>query len=428
MSFPHEVIAAFPTGGQPNPELIRAMCTRRFAYSLAADEMAGDFVAKDPVSGIPPLNMIQGGTLFAYDESDSTTAPSDVCLVTNDACRYKSGSVELPNSVLTYSTTVQPADVDVSDGDTFLLPIGATGADWAGKAGQIAIRKGARWYFAISPIGRGLYVEDEDARYYRNASGVWTAGSGSVTLAANAVKITNVLGAKASFVVKVENQTTNTPPASPVVPVAYVIGPSPTGAWASHAGKLAYCLVDGAYTIITPDEGDEVWDKAQNNKYVFNGTAWVSTGGTIIKRTPYRYATDVFTSSATIPFDNTIPQISEGSELYSISYTMRSPSNRINIRLSGFGCVAGANQSLTAALFLNSNANALAATVTLCAAINNPYPILLENEFSPNTSSAFTISIRVGTTSGAVYIGGNSSGRFFGGVGSTVLVIEEIEP
>lgn len=284
MSFPHEVIAALPTAASGDKELLRALLTRRFAYCLADDEAASDFVAKDPVSGIPPLNLIQGGTLYAYDEFDSTTAPSAVCLVTSDACRYKSGVIEPPYSVLTYSTTAQPADVDVSDGDTFLLPIGATGADWAGKAGQIAIRVGAKWHFAINPIGRRLYVEDEDRFYYRNDSGVWVTGNGTLAFAANSIPITAIIGAKASFQIKVENQTTNAPPASPVAPVAYIIGPSPTGAWASKAGQLAICLVDGVFTIINPDEGDEVWDKTRSANFVFNGMAWVSSVGAWINK------------------------------------------------------------------------------------------------------------------------------------------------
>lgn len=282
MSFPHEVIDALPTAAPADKELLRALLTRRFAYCLADDESASDFVAKDPISSVPPLNLIQNGTLYAYDETDTTTSASAVCLVTNDACRYKSGVVEPPYSVLTYSTTAQPADVDVSDGDTFLLPIGATGPDFAGKAGQIAIRVGAKWHFAINPIGRRLYVEDEDRFYYRNDSGVWVSGNGSLAFADHSIPITAVIGAKASFQIKVENQTTNAPPASPVAPVAYIIGPSPTGAWAGKAGQLAMCMVNGSYTYIVPDEGDEVWDKTQNNKYLFNGTAWVSAAGAII--------------------------------------------------------------------------------------------------------------------------------------------------
>jgi len=280
MPFSHEALASWPTPGtgDPDRELIRAMTTRRFAYCLATDEAASDFTAKDPDTGVPPLYLIQNGTLFAYDETDGTTAGDGVtCLVTDDDCRYKSETIAPPWSVLDKDLTAQP--VSPSDGDRYLIPTAATGTDWAGKDGKIGIFKGTRWHFAVVPIGRFLYVEDETAFYHRNTSGVWTAGVGSVAISPNSVDLTKVLGANASFVIKVENQTTNAPPASPVVPTAYIIGPSPTGAWAGNTGKLAICRVAGSFTIITPAEGDTVYDKALKNSYRFNGTAWESSAG-----------------------------------------------------------------------------------------------------------------------------------------------------
>lgn len=285
MSFPHEAIAAWPTPGTGDPDrgLIRAMTTRRFAYCLAADEAASDFVAKDPVSGVPPLYLVQNSILFAYDDADSTTVGDGVtCLVTNDACRYKSDTIAPPWSVKDKDLTAQP--VSPADGDRYLIPTAATGTDWAGKDGKVGIFKGTRWHFAVVPIGRPLYVEDETAYYHRNTSGVWTAGVGSISIGSNSIPITAIIGAKASFVIKVENQTTNAPPSSPVAPTAYIIGPSPTGAWAGNAGKLAMCLVNGAFTIITPDEGDTVYDKTLNSSYRYTGTAWESSAGVWINR------------------------------------------------------------------------------------------------------------------------------------------------
>ena len=429
MSFPHEVIAALPTAASADKELLRALLTRRFAYCLAPTEVASNFVAKDPVSGIPPLNLIQGGTLYAYDETDSTTAPSAVCLVTSDACRYKSGVVEPPYSVLS-RVSVQPADGSVSDGDKFLLLSGVTGADFAGKAGQIAVRKGAKWYFAISPIGRRLYVEDEDGYYYRNAAGVWTAGNGSIALAANSVKITNVLGAKASFVVKVENQTTNAPPASPVAPVAYIIGPSPTGAWAGKAGQLAICLADGAYTYIVPDEGDEVWDKTLNNKYVFNGTAWISAAGAFVDTKMVTY-TSVVALTAGIPLDATSPQIGEGTEIISTTFTMKSTTNKLRLRFEGQASHNTNGAYGIVALFLNSNANAVAADFGQSTA-SGVMKLSFTCEIVPATTSQITLSVRAGPATaggGTLTFNGINGASIFGGTQITMfasLIIEEI--
>jgi hypothetical protein len=330
LSFNHEAVAALPAGANADAAAIRAMCERRFAYTLAASESATDFVAVDPVSGVIPLYLIQNSTLFAYDAADSTTTHDGVtCLVSFEGKRFKSGVIQPPYSVLDKDLVAQPASPAV--GDTYLIPTAATGTDWAGKDGKIGIYTAAGWRFAISPIGRELYVRDEDAKYYRNSAGTWTAGVGSIPLAANSVKITNILGAKASYVIKVENQTTNAPPASPVAPVAYIIGSSPTGAWAGNAGKLAVCLVTGTFTLITPDEGDEVYDKTLNNVYRFNGTAWVSAAGAMA-----RYKSQ-FSASA-------INFTSGGSGIYTYSHTSPPSSHTFDQELT-FGIAWAASVS-----------------------------------------------------------------------------------
>jgi hypothetical protein len=282
MSFAHEAIAALPVLTAADKALIRAMCTRRFAYCLSASELSTDLVVVDPASGAVPLYLIQNSTMFAYDSTDSTTAHDGVtCLVSSDGKRFKSGTIAPPYSVLTKGTTAQPASPAV--GDRYLIPTAATGVDWAGKDNKIGIYTAAGWRFAISPVGRFLYVEDETAFYHRNTAGTWTAGVGSIALGAGSVPITAIIGAKASVIIKVENATTNTPPGSPVAPVAYIIGSAPTGAWAGNAGKLAICLVNGAFTIITPDVGDEVFDKALGINVKWGAaSAWASASGRVL--------------------------------------------------------------------------------------------------------------------------------------------------
>jgi hypothetical protein len=175
-------------------------------------------------------------------------------------------------SVLSKSVAAQPDEPAI--GNRYLVPVAATGADWAGKDGRIAIYTAAGWFFATLPVGALLLVEDEDEYYYRNTLGSWV-----LAIASRPVPLTSIIGAGASFIIKVENQTTNAPPASPSAGVAYVIGPSPTGAWAGQAGKLAMCLVGGAFTIISPVAGDQVYDKSLKITATFTGTGWTSSAG-----------------------------------------------------------------------------------------------------------------------------------------------------
>jgi hypothetical protein len=272
-------------------------------------------------------------------------------------------------SVLSRSIVAQP--VTPASGDTYLIPTAATGVDWAGRDGQFGIYTNAGWRFAILPIGRFLYVKDETAFYYRNTSGVWTAGVGSIALGPNSVNLSNVLGANASFVIKVENQTTNAPPVSPSPPTAYVIGPSPTGAWSGNAGKLAICLTAGSFTIIAPVAGDTVYDKAQNNSFTFNGTAWVSAAGAWISFQSI-FTTDdsgVVSSGATSAYgysDTVAPQVGFAGRIDNNTLTRSARKTGALLRFKYSGrlitnsLTTGAIGVYTLALFRDSVVNAIA--------------------------------------------------------------------
>lgn len=425
MTFNHEAVAALPVSGAADKAALRALNTRRAIYVLSGSESATDFVAVDPATGVVPLRISQNNIEFLYDSTDTTTVHDGVtCLVTSDGKRYKSGTIAPPNSVLDKDTVAQPGSPSV--GDRYIVPAAATGAAWSGQDGKIAIYTAAGWKFAVSPIGRFIYVEDETAYYHRNASGVWTAGVGSLPLAANSVKITNVLGTNASYVIKVENQTTNAPPGSPVAPVAYVIGPSPTGAWAGNAGKLAVCLVNGAFTIITPVAGDVVYDKARNASFQFNGTAWVAANGVFIDTK--RVESVIWSSTVTvIPFDNTIPQITEGDQLITTTYTPKSITNKLRVRFEVNCCSNTAASSAIVALFLNSNSNAIRAATRYFNASDQMATLSFTHEFVPGTTSQITLSVRGGLTgSGRIFFNGNTANQLFGGVNVMSLTIDEI--
>jgi hypothetical protein len=275
MTFNHEAVAALPVGGPADAALIRAMCERRFAYVLASTETPGNFVAVDPASGVVVQMLFQNNIGFLYDPTDSTTVNDGVtCLVSSDGKRFKSATVTPPYSALSTTTVAEPVSPAV--GDVYLIPTAATGADWAGKDGTIGIFTSRGWVFAASSIGRFLFIRDQGAFYFKNASGVWTAGVGNIALAPDSVPMSAVIGSNASFKIKVENQTTDTPPVSPSVGVVYIIGSSPTGSWAGQAGKLAVCNVAGSFAIEVPVAGDEVYDKALASDTAFNGTAWVT--------------------------------------------------------------------------------------------------------------------------------------------------------
>lgn len=97
----------------------------------------------------------------------------------------------------------------------------------------------------------------------------------------------------------VKNLTLSTPPGSPSNGDTYIVGASPTGAWAGQANAVAYWAVDaqdgpsitpniatGAWEFYTPLAGWQVWDTNTNASWRFNGTNWVLASALKISVTP----------------------------------------------------------------------------------------------------------------------------------------------
>ena len=130
---------------------------------------------------------------------------------------------------------------------------------------------------------------------------------------------------------------------------------------------------------------------------------------------------------STPALDDSIPQNTEGVEILTQSVTPRSAASLMRVSAHTCGLVDGAT-SMTLALYRDSVANALAAAVSTTAA-GNGYALegaIGVSEQSPGTSEVI-YKLRIGKTSGNIYINGsNSTTRIFGGVAATWLQIEEI--
>ncbi|HVX30027.1 MAG TPA: hypothetical protein VHA53_06065 [Nitrolancea sp.] len=122
------------------------------------------------------------------------------------------------------------------------------------------------------------------------------------------------------------------------------------------------------------------------------------------------------TCSGTVPFDDTIPQNSEGTQVLTGSFTPLSGSSVITLDAVIYGVPASSGVDVSMALYKDTDANAIAAG--WMSAENNARMIrhALSYRFASPGTSAMTLALRVGANTGNFYINGNSSGRLGGGV------------
>jgi hypothetical protein len=76
----------------------------------------------------------------------------------------------------------------------------------------------------------------------------------------------------------VQSVGTNTPPGSPAQGATYILGASPTGAWAGRANDVAYYVGTG-WIIFDPSQGWEFFNVADATRYRWSGSAWATAGG-----------------------------------------------------------------------------------------------------------------------------------------------------
>jgi hypothetical protein len=76
----------------------------------------------------------------------------------------------------------------------------------------------------------------------------------------------------------VQDKDLSAPPGSPVEGDRYIIGASPSGAWAGHATHVA-AWQDGAWAFYVPVAGWLAWVDDESQSYLFSGGGWISAPG-----------------------------------------------------------------------------------------------------------------------------------------------------
>lgn len=134
----------------------------------------------------------------------------------------------------------------------------------------------------------------------------------------------------------------------------------------------------------------------------------------------------VATGTTTVPFDDTIPQNTEGDQYFSTAITANSPCNLARIRSRLNFCNSTLAWQITS-IFQDSTANALKTGYTLNVSTNYGMQVLVEHLMLFATGSTTTFKLRSGAhTASTTTLNGQAGGRLFGGVSDSFLCVEEI--
>lgn len=185
-------------------------------------------------------------------------------------------------------------------------------------------------------------------------------------------------------------------------------------------GSLYLANTTSGITALTPGTSGKYLQSQGSGadpSYAWGGL--VQTAQTTYTSTP--------TSTATFPRDNTIPQISEGEELFTLSFTPKLSTSILEIDV----CVYAANSSglFGVALFKDATADALAAVHVTNSGVRLFTAVFSHRMASPGTS-AITFRVRIGgTNGGTTWINFNTedAGPIFGGVVRSFIRIKEVQ-
>jgi hypothetical protein len=161
-------------------------------------------------------------------------------------------------------------------------------------------------------------------------------------------------------------------------------------------------------------------------------TLRVGGHGVLCQRYMRRYtAHTTISSSQAIPGDDTIPQITEGVELASITITPVNASSILNFRATWFGGAANVNMLATMAIFKDSDANALAAASQGHPGSANTSAFSLEYFTSASSTAQRVYHLRAGPDAGGTictngFVTGGA--RLYGGVAGITFTVEEMLP
>lgn len=137
----------------------------------------------------------------------------------------------------------------------------------------------------------------------------------------------------------------------------------------------------------------------------------------------------VVSGTAQIPLDDTIPQVTEGTQFLAVTITPRNAASTLVVEANVFLSSSNAVNGVTGAIHLASAADAIAAASIPVGATAETI-LSIRHSFVANTVAAIPVQLRLGGSGATtIHMNGSSAGaRRFGGVAASSISVTEIAP
>lgn len=135
----------------------------------------------------------------------------------------------------------------------------------------------------------------------------------------------------------------------------------------------------------------------------------------------------VATGTTVVPADDTIPQVTEGTQFFSASITPRESPNLLRVEALMVLASSTGNQDMVAALFKDGAADAVAATTMHAKDNGDPISVALFHSRQAGGVAAQSFTLRAGAqAAGTTTLNGSAGVRRYGGVLESFLRVTEV--
>lgn len=190
------------------------------------------------------------------------------------------------------------------------------------------------------------------------------------------------------------------------------------------AGTLQYAslVLSSTSTAINPTTATK--------RGIYAGNILDSSSSPVVIQQKRSSTSALTINSTALPWDDTIPQQTEGDEILTVSITPTSSSSVLVVEATCMGAIDGVERKMGMAIFRDSTASAISATALNASADSSVSDYAMSGSIktfvSAGSTSSTTFKLRVGNENGAgSSVNGYDSGRIYGGVANTSIFVTE---